>query len=100
VRIARLGGFDGRATASQAAPPLRIRYFAAEVEYIVSLPCPQKQRRNRGFHQRLCNFGAQKIFSTEVASLRLRLCYYRQRSLKIFSTPCGCRKKLDRSSDA
>jgi hypothetical protein len=85
---------------SSAAQLLEILIFAASSEYIPSLRRPQKWQCARNLHHHLCNFRAQKIFSSQVASLRLRLCYYRQRSLKIFSTPCGCRKKLDRRSDA
>jgi hypothetical protein len=79
---------------------LKFLIFAASFEYIPSHLRSQKSRRARFFHHHRCNFRAKKIFSSQVASLRLRLCYYRQRSLKIFSTPCGSRKKLDRRSDA
>jgi hypothetical protein len=46
------------------------------------------------FHHHLCNFRAKKIFWLQGSFLWLALCYYRQRSLKIFSTPCGCRKNV------
>jgi hypothetical protein len=69
---------------SSAAQLLRTRLIAASFDCIASLYRSQKSRRVRIFHQHLCNFRATKIFSAQLASLRLFLCYYRQRSLKIF----------------
>jgi hypothetical protein len=85
---------------SSAAQLLRTRIFAASYEYIASRLRPQKSRAPRVFHHCLCNFSGIEIFSPRARALTSRLCYYRQRSLKIFFDACGSRKKLDRSFDA
>src|SRR5580692_6448636 len=56
------------------------------------------------------NFARSPIFTTSGATyfdekfspfrhvcMASRLCYYRQRSLKFFSAPCGCRKNLTKT---
>ena len=59
----------------------------------------RKNRDERTFFTTTCaTFARRKFFSSQLASLRLLLCYYRQRSLKIFSTPCGSRKNLTEAS--
>jgi hypothetical protein len=63
--------------------------------------CPQKSRSLTFFTSIGATFVRAKFFCSDVASLRLWLCYYRQRSLKIFSTPSGSRKDfLTVASDA
>jgi hypothetical protein len=85
---------------SSTAQLLENLLIAASCKYIASPQHPQKTWLAYFFHQHRCNFGLRKIFCSQVAFLPLSVCYYRQRSLKIFSTPCGSRKKLDRRSDA
>jgi hypothetical protein len=86
---------------SSAAQVLKILLAAASFEYIPSHFCPQKRSALTFFTSPCATFVRVKFFCFEVASLRPGLCYYRQRSLKIFSTPSGCRKKFfDRRSGA
>jgi hypothetical protein len=97
----RFADFQDAQRLRLAAQLQRTSLIAARIEYISSHFYPQKSRPLTFFTSIGATFVRAKFFCSDVASLRLRLCYYRQRSLKIFSTPCGCRKEFfDRRSDA
>jgi hypothetical protein len=85
---------------SSAAQLLRTRLIRGKFQVYLIASTLAKTAPRALFSPPSVQFRAQKIFCSQVASLRLSLCYYRQRSLKIFSTPCGSRKNFDRRSDA
>jgi hypothetical protein len=75
LRVASLRHFCGtRQLRSSAAQLLENLLFAASYEYIASPQHPQKTRLAYFFHQHRCNFRLRKIFSSQVASLRLSVC--------------------------
>jgi hypothetical protein len=84
---------------TSAAQLLRIRIFAASYEYIPSLAPPQKSRLPGFFTSRGATFSAPKFSLPKRVLSAFRLCYYRQRSLKIFRR-LRLSEELDRNSDA